>query len=248
MTAKNAPPYDGTIIFKPVMPMKALMAKFEARRNDVSDKLHKMYAGPEVAEQRYQEALKRLNAADMISPAEAALRMGIEKQAYVALAEKGEALLIRMGSRAFVPAWSITPRGAIDTLKVDIAREFVLEGISYFKFLDYLKFMTEEKIDIVATVAPETLSALFNAAGVQDYECAISVRATMNQLCDRGFEDKKSGNRVEPFAGWLFKHLDSSLIHGGWDAHGGLSRPFLNKYKLPGQTMDEERSAPPPAP
>jgi hypothetical protein len=86
---KDTPtPYDGTAIFKPVVQMKTLMAKFDAARKNTADKLHEFYAGPEVAERIYTDALKRLSADDMISVAEAAGRVSITSQDYTALANR----------------------------------------------------------------------------------------------------------------------------------------------------------------
>jgi hypothetical protein len=70
-----------------------------------------------------------------------------------------------MGRKTFVPVWTITDKGEINPIKLDIAREFVLEGQGYFKFLDYIQFMTAEKVDIGGFVAPETLSMMFILQG-----------------------------------------------------------------------------------
>lgn len=246
MTKDTPTPYDGTAIFKPVVQMKTLMAQFDAARKNTANKLHEFYAGPEVAEKIYKDALKRLSAADMISPAEAARRMNIAPQDYIELVKKGEALLIQMGRKGFVPAWTISDDSTINPLKLDIAREFVLEGQGYFKFIDYIRFMTAEKADIGKFVSQETLSMIFYTAGVQKFDCTLSVKATMSQLADMAHKNKLFGSESAPFAKLLLQHLDAAVTHGGWDPSGGLSRPFRDKYNIPGLTIHEERSAPRP--
>jgi hypothetical protein len=78
------------------------------------------------------------------------------------------------------------------------------------------------------------------------FDCNLSVKSTMNQLADMAYKNTLFGSGTEPFAKLLFTHLNSAVTHGGWDSSGGLSRPFRDKYKLPGLTIDEVRSAPRP--
>jgi len=228
-------PYDGTMIFKPVTPLATLLKQVEAKRQDKTDKLAKLYAGDDTYKRLYAEGLKRLGEPDLISLDDAAAKLNITPAAYIAKAEAGEVLLIQMEGLQVVPACMFGKDGKVDQLKVDIAREFVLEGHDYFKFVDYLKFMRDEKADIAATVPAQTLRQIFKAAGVDGYESSITVKASMNQLID--------GMDAQPaFRATLLRHLDAALISGGWDPSGGISRDFRNKYNLPGLTIAEDRT------
>lgn len=236
---KTPDPYNGKRIFKAIPAVEVILAQTEARRADQSDPMAQFYAKPEVYQDYYTQALKRLSADDMITVAEAARRINVTAHEYKALAQKGQALLIAMGKKHVVPAWSIKQDGTVDQLRLDIAREFVLEGRSYFKFMDYLKFMTEEKANISEHIQPETLSIIFHTAGLSAFDCSLNIKAKMNQLADLW--------NAEPFyRETLIKCLDKALTQGGWDPSGGLSRPFRDKYKIPGLTIHEERMAPRP--
>ncbi len=58
----------------------------------------------------------------------------------------------------------------------------------------------------------------------------------MNQLADHRHKMPQAFERLTGI-------LDRALTHGGWDPAGGLSRSFRDKYGVPGQTIDEERTA-----
>ncbi len=234
MTTKS--PYAGGPIFDAVDTLKDIIIRIEAKRNDPNDKMAKLYAGPEVYERMYKAAEKRLSQGDMLTVAEASKRLSITVKEYEALAAKGEALLINLGGKKFVPEWQFGADGKIDDLKLDIAREFVLEGRSSFKFMDFIEFMTAKTANISSLLPKKKLGDIIKKAGLEEFKCSLSVEATMNQLADQrhanpAFRDK------------LFKELDEAVTHGGWDPSGGLSRPFRDKYKIPGMTIDEDRMA-----
>lgn len=238
--AKTAPsnsspaPYDGTAIFKPVRPLAQVMAAAEAKRNDKNDPLAKSYADGNFYQKIYDEAVTRLSRSDLLSLEQAAQKLDITPVEYRKLADKGETLLIGIEGKNYVPAFIFTEDGRIDPLKIDIAREFVLQGHGYFKFLDYLKFMTETTADISSTLPPQRLTNIFDQAGLAEYRCNIAVNATMNQLAD--------GRHSNPeFMDILTVRLDAEVTWGGWDPSGGLSRPFRDKYNIPGLTIDESR-------
>lgn len=223
-------------VFKPVLPLEDILKSAQARRANIADPMAKHYAGDDVYKRIYSDALKRLSKSDMLTLDQAASRLSIAPDAYVRKAEEGAAILIRMGDKAFVPAWSLRADGTIDGLKVDIAREFEKEGQSYFKFLDFFKFMTEDSASINAALPKDKLKNMFRRAGLQEYKCSATIAATMNQLVDQ--RDKKPA-----FWDILIQHLDSAVTHGGWDPSGGLSRYFRDKYGIPGLTIDEARMA-----
>ena len=100
-----------------------------------------------------------------------------------------------------------------------------------------MKFMNEQKTDITALVlSQQQLSSMFNQAGLAGYRCSISVQASMNQLADHR-------HKIPEAFAQLTRELDSALTHGGWDPAGGLSRPFRDKYGIPGQPIHEQRTA-----
>lgn len=154
-------PYDGTMIFKPVAPLATVLKQVEAKRQDKNDKLAKLYAGEDTYTRLYAEGMKRLKQPDLLSLDDAAARLNMTPAAYITQAEAGQVLLIQIEGLQVVPACMFDKNGKVDPLKVDIAREFVLEGHDYFKFLDYLKFMHGEKANIAATV-PEKRCAIFS--------------------------------------------------------------------------------------
>lgn len=226
-------PYDGTRIFKPVRPVEDLIAGLPKYKGVEA----RVMAGPEVYRRLYAEAEAFLQNQPTFSLDEAAQKQGVSKDEYIKMADRGEALLIEIEGKQYVPACSFGKDGKIDPLKIDIAREFVLEGRSYFKFMDYMTFMNTQKMDIADLVlSPQQLSGLFNQAGLAGYRCTISVEATMNQLADHRHTLPQAFDR-------LSRALDRALTHGGMgDADGGLSRPFRDKYAIAGLTIDEERT------
>lgn len=225
-------PYDGTRIFKPVRLLEDLVAGLPPMGNP-----SRLSAGPDTYRRLYAAAAEFLQQQPMFSLDEAAQKQGVSKEDYIQMADRGEALLIEFEGRQYVPACSFGKDGKIDPLKIDIAREFVLEGRSYFKFMDYMAFMNTQKMDIADLVlSPQQLSGLFNQAGLAGYRCTISVEATINQLADYRHTLPQAFDR-------LARALDRALTHGGMgDADGGLSRPFRDKYAIAGLTIDEERT------
>lgn len=232
MTDKN--PYDGTRIFKPARPLDELIAALPKYTGTQA----RVMAGPDTYRRLYAEAEAFLQTQPTLSVDEAAKKQGVSAQEFIAMADRGEALLIEFNGKQYVPACSFGADGKVDALKVDIAREFVLEGHQhYFKFMDYMKFMNEQKTDITALVlSQQQLSSMFNQAGLAGYRCSISVQASMNQLADHR-------HKIPEAFAQLTRELDSALTHGGWDPAGGLSRPFRDKYGIPGQTIHEQRTA-----
>lgn len=232
MTDKN--PYDGTRIFKTARPLDDLIAALPKYTGIEA----RVMAGPDTYRRLYADAEAFLQTQPTLSVDEAAKKQGVSAQEFIAMADRGEALLIEFNGKQYVPACSFGADGKVDALKVDIAREFVLEGHQhYFKFMDYMKFMNEQKTDITALVlSQQQLSSMFNQAGLAGYRCSISVQASMNQLADHR-------HKIPEAFAQLTRELDSALTHGGWDPAGGLSRPFRDKYGIPGQTIHEQRMA-----
>ncbi len=232
MTDKN--PYDGTRIFKTARPLDDLIAALPKYTGIEA----RVMAGPDTYRRLYADAEAFLQTQPTLSVEEAAKKQGVSAQEFIAMADRGEALLIEFNGKQYVPACSFGADGKVDALKVDIAREFVLEGHQhYFKFMDYMKFMNEQKTDITALVlSQQQLSSMFNQAGLAGYRCSISVQASMNQLADHR-------HKIPEAFAQLTRELDSALTHGGWDPAGGLSRSFRDKYGIPGQTIHEQRTA-----
>ncbi|MDP2148824.1 MAG: hypothetical protein Q8K13_04180 [Parvibaculum sp.] len=231
-------PYDGRRIFEPVRALDALIADLPTYKGIEA----RVMAGPDVYRRIYAEAEAFLQNAPMLSVDDAAQKQGVTKGEYIRMVDRGEALLIELEGKQYVPACSFGADGKIDPLKIDIAREFALEGQQYFKFIDYLTFMNTQKVDIAdLTLSTQQMSALFNQAGLAGYRCSITVEATMNQLADHRHKLPAAFER-------LTENLDRALTNGGWDPSGGLSRPFRDKYGIAGETIDEMRGvAPPPA-
>lgn len=229
MTAKTS--YDGTRIFKPVPSLEKKIESLQAIKETWID------TKPETYHRIYAAAEAFLQASDMLTPEAAARRQGVSKAEFIAMADRGEALLIELEGKQYVPACSFGADGKIDPLKVDIAREFVLEGMSYFKFMDYIRFMTQETADVTDILLNgRQLQQIFNRAGLGDFHCGLTALASMNQLAD--------GRHAHPaMYDLLVKRLNDAVTHGGWDPSGGLSRPFRDKYGIPGQTIHEERMA-----
>lgn len=223
-------PYDGSRIFKPERPLDDLIASLPPK-----DIAARHMAGPDVYRRIYADAEAFLQKTPTLSLDEAAQKQGVSKDAYLQMVDRGEALLIELEGKQYVPACSFGVDGTIDPLKIDIAREFALEGQQYFKFIDFMTFMNTQKADIAdLALSTQQMSALFNQAGLAGYRCSITVEATMNQLADHRHRLPQAFER-------LTEHLDRALEYGGWDPTGGLSRPFRDKYGIEGQTIDENR-------
>lgn len=236
MAQRNASPYDGTRIFKPAEPVDDLVARTEKRLQGMSARERSVMAGADVYRRIYAEAETFMEAQETLSVADAARKQGISKTEFVAMADRGDAVLIELEGKQYVPACTFGADGKVDALKVDIAREFELEGQHvFFKYVAFMKFMNEARIEIADLLLDDKkLTTLFNKAGVADFKCEISVQASMNQLADRRAENPQMYDR-------LISALDSALTHGGWDPSGGLSRTFRDKYNIPGLTIDESR-------
>jgi len=231
-------PDTSSRIFKAARPVEDLIANLPTYTGVKA----RVMAGPDVYRQLYADAEAFLQKMPTLSPEEAAQKQGVSKEAFLQMVDRGEALLIELEGRQYVPACSFGADGKIDPLKVDIAREFALEGRQYFKFMDYMEFMHTQKADIAdLALSAQQMSAIFNQAGLAGYRCSITVDATMNQLADYRHKMPQAFER-------LTEHLDRALTNGGWDPSGGLSRPFRDKYGIEGQTIDEERRGIPPAP
>mgnify|MGYP007088351915 CR=1 FL=1 len=243
MSRQNPTPYDGTRIFKPAEPIDDLVARTEKRLQAMSARERSVMAGADVYRRIYAEAETFMAGQETLSLAEAARKQGVSKAEFTSMADRGEAVLIELEGKQYVPACTFGADGKVDPLKVDIAREFVLEGQHvFFKYVAFMKFMNEERTEISDLLLDDKkLTTLFNKAGVADFKCQISVQASMNQLADRRSENPQMYGR-------LIAALDSALTHGGWDPSGGLSRTFRDKYNIPGQTIDESRRAATAAP
>ena len=143
-------------------------------------------------------------------------------------------MLITLENIQAVPCWAFDTDGNPDVLKNDIGREYAASYANdYFKFMAYLKFMTEARIDVTETISEKKLRGAFKRAGIDQYDCRISVNASPLQLIDQR-KDRPD------FWNIFVNQLNSALTCGGWDAYGGLSRPFRDKYNIPGLTYEEE--------
>jgi len=220
-------------IFGPVEPLVEKIARVQKQRNDSTEPLAEFLAGADTYEMLYNEAIQRLNSPDMLSVEAASGRLGISIADYLKEAQAGRALLIEIEGLQVVPECIFGKDGNIDQLKLDIAREFSIAGRSYFKFLDFISFMTDETADVAAALPQKSLNEIFRQAGIEEFKCSLSVEATMNQLAD--------GRGTKPaFFALLIRKLDAALTSGGHDPSGGISRPFRDKYSIPGLTIDEE--------
>ncbi len=243
MPSQKPTPYDGTRIFKQAEPIDDLVARTEKRLQAMPERERRIMAGADVYRRIYAETETFLQGQETLSVAQAARKQGVTSSEFTAMADRGDAVLIELEGKQYVPACTFGADGKIDPLKIDIAREFVLEGQHvFFKYVAFMKFMNDERIEIADLLLDDKkLSTLFNKAGVGDFKCQISVQATMNQMADRRAENPQMHDR-------FIAALDSALTHGGWDPAGGLSRTFRDKYNIPGQTIDESRSAAVPPP
>jgi hypothetical protein len=222
-------------IFKPACSLADLKTEAIAARANTTDPLAKHRAGPEVYEAAYQRALERLQKDDMLSLEQAANHCGLSSEDYEAKAARGEALLLSIEGVKVVPVWSFTKNGQIDDLKLDVAREIVRNAPGAYKelkFMNYLRFMTEDRADITSTFSKSRLCTLFNVAGLSQYDCSMTVRATMLQLLDKS--DEKS-----QFFKLFVNHLRAAVTSGGWDSRDdGLSTEFCTKYGIPATTLE----------
>lgn len=224
---------DNARIFAPVEPLADLLARIEKKREGMSEKEKKVYAGPDTYIHMYAAIKNRLKEKDVVTVAAIARRMGIKGQDFKDLADRGQAILIEIEGEMFAPLCQLNSKGKIDDLKLDIAREFAVSCWDYFKFESYLNFMEKELTRLEPDVPPKKLKALFKSAGVGDYKCTLTVEANMNQLAD--------GRRRNPsFFPALINHLKAALTWGGWEPRGGLTRRFMDKYNIPGLTIEEE--------
>ncbi|HEY8189356.1 MAG TPA: hypothetical protein VIF12_01620 [Micavibrio sp.] len=234
----NPTPYDGTRIFKPVASLENQIRQLETLRAGKMSPMARQDAGQHY-KKLYQNASSRLSAPDMLTLDQAAKKLSITSEEYVQLADRGDALLIEIqGLKTAIPSWQFGPDDRVDPLKLDIAREFVLEGEGFFRFLDFINFMSDHTADITPAFPEPNLCDAFQAAGAQHFQCTLTVKATMNQLADRRQENTF-------FRDTLVNHLDKTLTHGsfGDPLSGGLSRPFRNKYGISGPTHDEAYAA-----
>lgn len=230
MSRQNPTPYDGTRIFKPAEPIDDLVARTEKRLQAMSARERSVMAGADVYRRIYAEAETFMAGQETLSLAAAARKQGVSKSEFTAMADRGEAVLIELEGKQYVPACTFGADGKVDAFKVDIAREFALEGQHvFFKYVAFMKFMNENRIEIADLLLDDKkLTTLFNKAGVADFKCQISVQATMNQLSDRRGDNPQMYDR-------LIGALDSALTHGGWDPSGGLSARSVTSIKYPGR-------------
>lgn len=222
-------------IFGPAQPLSRVVAQAEERRKNQSDPMAKHYVGAEFYQEKYAAAKARLTEPDMLSVNDAAAKLFVSPEEFIEMANRGAALLIEVEGVKAAPAWQFGKDGRIDDLKLDIAREFALEGASYFRFMDYIAFMTSKNVDISATLPAGKLRDMFKKAGLQNYSCSLAVQASPDQLADERFANRD-------FFALLVSHLDAAITRGGWDPSGGLSRAFRDKYGLPGLTLEEDRA------
>jgi hypothetical protein len=224
-------------IFQPAQSLMAASRKGMARNADKNNPFAGLHATAGFFKPIYSKAQKRLLEPDLLPIDEAAEKTGVAPETYREMADNGEAVLIVLEGYEVVPACMFDRNGRQDALMLDLAREFANaeHGHSHFRFIDFVDFMAQT-VEIPVPVSAKNLTAIFAKTGLSGYPHAASASATltMRQLADEreahpGFLEK------------LAKCAHNFLTRTGQDgSSGGLSRPFLDKYKLPWKTHDEQ--------
>ena len=187
------------------------------------------YASPQSIYPRYYtEALARLSRPDILPLTQVAEKMGLTSKALLRKAERGAVVLIDIEGQQYVPAWTLAARGRAKKLHTAIAREFAQSGKStYFKFMDYLKFMSEESLALrVEELPARSVKDIFRAAGVKQGVCQVQLQVPMYEAVERA-----CGN--PPLMAVLAERLAAAVTRtvgmGGPD-EGGLSPEFLQEF------------------
>lgn len=233
MTEQKASPPKENWIFPPARPLAAVMEETACARANPDDPIAQHRAEPQWYANLYRDVIRQLRQRkDLFKLPQAASRQGIAADDYLRQAAAGEVIVFKIETAAFIPKWQFGPGGAIDPLVLDIAREFSTPDVDHFRFQTFLRFMTETRADITPSVPKKALRDFFRKAGLSHDQTTIEIQATMLQLVQQ--------RRQHPeFWDVLVRHLDGAVTYGGWDPRGGLSRPFRDKYDIPGLTIEE---------
>jgi hypothetical protein len=185
-----------------------------------------LFMTPGSYERINQTAIQRLSQPDFIGPDEAARKLSTSVDAFMMLVEKGEVLLIEMDGVQAVPLWQFNGEGQISALVLDIAKEFVRAEQHVFSFMPFIHFMAEHTVDISSALPKEKLTAAFQAAGVSQFSCGLSVQATVNQLV--GMADRAEMRSI------LCKELARTVNKAFFgERPDELSEYFREKYVKP---------------
>ena len=228
MTAKR--------IFEPVKPFTVLEAEVIAR-NEREKNMR--YAGPEVYRGIYDRALARLEKIDVLPLESAADLMGLTPDAYIRKADRGQAVLIEIEGRSYVPRCTLNTRyknARVKPFHVAVAKEFS-ESADHerFKFMSYLKFM-EQSLEMGAPLPERRLPEIFKAAGVSKGNARVILSVPMVEIIDRA----QKNNTIMTA---LVTHMGAALTRIGGMGNpneGGLSDEFLAKY-VPADIPDRDR-------
>ncbi len=219
-------------IFEPVKPLVVLEAEIAARQQEAlakGDPMARFYAGPEIYQRLYGDALERLQKIDVLPLEWAADLMGLTPEAYIRKADRGQAVLIEIEGRSYVPRCTLDTRyknARIKPFHLAVAKEFS-ESADHerFKFISYLKFMTRE-VEMGAPLPARRLPELFKAAGVSRGGARVILSIPMTEIVDRAVKNPRI------MAG-LVEHMGAALTRIGGMGNpneGGLSDDFLARY------------------
>lgn len=229
-------------VFAAVQPWAECEAAIIARKQKAlatGDVMAKHYAGPEVYRSYYDRAIERLEKHDLLTLEAAADLMGLAPEAYVRKADRGQAVLIEIEGRSFVPRFTLDTRyknARIMPFHLAVAKEFS-ESADHerFKFVSYLKFM-DRKLDISTPLPARRLPEIFKAAGVSKGSASVTLHVPMVEIVDRA---RKNPHIMAEFINQLGAAL--TRIGGmGNPNEGGLSDEFLARY-VPVDIPDRDR-------
>lgn len=238
-TSPKTAPATGPV-FPAVAPLAALL---RARQVDYDEALRahpehaRFYANPQSVYPRYyNEALMRLTQPDMLPLEQAAAKMGLTLAALRRKAARGAVVLIDIEGQQVVPEWTLDARGRVSRFQLAIAREFEQGGQhGYFKFMGYLKFMSEETLSLpVDDIPARTIKDIFRVAGVRQGTLQVQVHMPLYEAANRA---RKNAAVMEVFINKLGAAL--TRIGGmGNPNEGGLSPEFLREFvpeNIPGR-------------
>ena len=227
-----------TRIFAIAEPWVACEANAVARKQKAKDdKLAwaDRMAGPEVYRSYYDKALKRLEQLDMLPLHQASARMNATPEALLRKADRGQLVLIELEGVQVVPDWILDSRGRVKPFHLAIAKEFSESGQQqYFKFMSYLKFMSEESLEFRTDLPRKSMKDVFRAVGIKQGACHVHVRTPMFEAADRALK-----NRV--ILAEFINRMGAALTRIGGMGNpneGGLSEEFRARYipvDLPGR-------------
>lgn len=192
----------------------------------------------------YSEARQRLDRPDMLPLDKTAAKMNITPDALIRKADRGGIVLIELEDKQVVPDWALDSRGRVKQFHNAIARECAHGGQhSFFKFMSYLKFMSEDMLALSVSDLPQrSIKDIFRAAGITQGICHVHVQTPMFEAADRA---RRNPHIMAAFIEAL--GVTVTRIGGmGNPNTGGLSPEFIRDYvphSIPGRNR-WEREAP----